>query len=650
MPDLHLWSPLLFFAGLLLMTFMLLGQHSKYSRAFSSLLCIALYVRYLYWRILFTTPLHQNLAQHIWSRCFLTMEICAVTSNMLLLFFMSRHIDRSSVADTRQNSPLSHAPVDVFIATYNEDCSILERTIVGAKAIQHSDLRVWVLDDGARPEMRRLAANLGVLYTSRVKGKHAKAGNVNNGLKHALSTGRRPEFILLLDADFVPYRNLLRRTLGLFEESNVGLVQTPQHFFNPDPVQSNLLCTTVWPDEQRFFFNVLMPCKDAWGVAFCCGTSAVIRVAALEACGGMAIETVTEDMLTSLKMQEHGYRTIYLNERLSMGLAPENLQQFVSQRARWCLGTMQQIFTRWSFAGRARIGLISRLAFLDSVMYWVSSAAFKLMLLSAPILFWFTGTAVLRANVPDLLYWMAPALAANLIFMGLVTGNHLLPIMTDVNQLITMFAVSGTVVLSLVRPFGHNFKVTMKGLSTTRVTVHWSILWRFAALALLTILGMLLRVFSFSPYHGRPGYSLNVFWSLLNTAILVLACAACIELPKRRADERFTTNEEAIVVLEDGTELPCRLQDISLGGACLVRDSGWPDIGKPACLVLDYGRLIAPFEMVRRAGRKLALKFHAAPWIRHALVLKLFTGAYHRDVESIRPAQVFYTLMKAVLS
>jgi cellulose synthase (UDP-forming) len=77
-----------------------------------------------------------------------------------------------------------------------------------------------------------------------VKGsKHAKAGNVNNGLALALRTARRPEFILLLDAAFVPRTSILKRTFGLFEEKDVGIVQTAQHFFNADPVQTNLLCS-----------------------------------------------------------------------------------------------------------------------------------------------------------------------------------------------------------------------------------------------------------------------------------------------------------------------------------------------------------------------------------------------------------------------
>src|SRR6202007_1969512 len=180
------------------------------------------------------------------------------------------------------------------------------------------------------------------------------------GLRQILTIGRTPQFVLLLDADFIPSRQILRRTLGLFEAADVGIVQTPQHFFNHDPVQVNLACNNVWPDEQRFFFNVLLPSKDAWGAAFCCGTSAVFRVAALEAVGGLATETVTEDMLTSFKMREYGWRTIFLNERLSLGLAPEGLSEYVTQRGRWCLGAIQQLRTRWSCFGRNRLRLITR--------------------------------------------------------------------------------------------------------------------------------------------------------------------------------------------------------------------------------------------------------------------------------------------------
>ena len=664
MPDLTTLAPTALVVGTMLLLFLAFPRRSPFPRAAAAILCIGLTLRYMVWRVLHTAPTHQNLAQHLYARVFLICELATLTSSILVYFFMSRTISRTPAADAHRHSPLHSSPTDVFVASYNESRDILERTLVGALALTHPDLRVWLLDDGARPWAAELATSLGCLYVSRVRGKHAKAGNINNAMQQALTSGRPPHFFLLLDADFIPHRTLLSRVLGLFDDPTVGIVQTPQHFFNPDPVQSNLLCTAVWPDEQRFFFNCLLPSKDAWGAAFCCGTSAVFRVEAFVRAGGMATETVTEDMLTTFKFEEFGFRTIFLNERLSLGLAPESLVDFIGQRARWCLGAIQQIFTRWSFFGPSRMSLINRLAFFDTVLYWVSGAAFKLMLLSAPMLYWFTGTAALHATGAALLVYAAPMVLANLLFMYFLAGNRVLPIMTDVTQLLTAFVIVRTVVTGLIRPFGRPFKVTAKGLSTTGITIQWTILWKFAALSGLTLLGVILHIAHFSPAHGAQGYAANIFWSLVNAMVLALAAAACIELPHRRRDERFPTAEPAHIRLTSfsdsaPTTIPCTLRDISLGGAALTRlstetstPSPWQDLSGPAHLILPANRhheeLALPFTVVARREGTLTLQFHPDPWIRHALIRKLFTGAYHHDVEQIPTVKVFTSLAQAL--
>ena len=648
MDQLACWAPLLVTCSFLFLLFVSLGRTSPVARALGAAVCIFVALRYMYWRILFSSPLDQNLIQTIWARLFLAFECGTIVSVMLVQFFLSRSSNRSAIADARAMSPLRNAPTDVFIATYNEEIDILERTIVGAMAIDHPDLRVWVLDDGARAWVADLARELGAHYVSRVKGKHAKAGNVNNGLKEALKVGRRPEFILMLDADFVPSRRILQRTLCLFEEEDVGMVQTPQHFFNPDPVQSNLLCSKVWPDEQRFFFNVLMPGKDAWGAAFCCGTSCVSRVAALEACGGIATETVTEDMLTTFKLEQHGYRTIFLNEQLSLGLAPEGLREFTTQRARWCLGAMQQIFTPWSFFTVKRLSFINRLAFFDTVLYWCTGSSFKLLAMLAPILFWFTGTCVIRATGDDVIYWLVPFIAANLIFMYFVTDNRLLPIMTDINQLLTAFTICRTVSSAMVKPFGRPFQVTAKGISTDRVIVQWDLFLRLAGIAALTFAGVLIHLPAFSPRRSVDGYGVTVFWSLINITVLSLAALACVELPKRRRDDRFETNESAVIRLDGELDLGCNLQDLSLGGALVKRESGWRNLVGPAALVLDGGNLVLPVTVVRRDGTTAALNFLPDPALRRALIVKLYTGGYNREVERIKMLHVFSVLAKTL--
>src|SRR5262249_23572424 len=152
---------------------------------------------------------------------------------------------------------------------------MLEQTIVGAMAMSYPNFRVWVCDDGRRSWLKELCARHACGYITRNDNFHAKAGNINNALAYLARLPDPPEFISILDADFVPTSSFLTRAVALFRDESVGIVQTPQRFTNPDPIQGNLSVTRVWPDEQRYFFDVVMASKDSWGAAFCCGTSSV---------------------------------------------------------------------------------------------------------------------------------------------------------------------------------------------------------------------------------------------------------------------------------------------------------------------------------------------------------------------------------------
>ena len=190
--DLDTWTPVALLAGLIATVSLTVGSGSMLGRLSLCAICVATNIRYVLWRSIYTIPEPDTLVATLWVDAFFAMELCSQLGALLISLFMSRTLNRSKEAESHQLSFLSSAPVDVFIATYNESREILERTIIGAKAIQHPDLRVWLLDDGARPEIKQLAAELESEYAFRVKGKHAKAGNVNNGLRLALATDRPP--------------------------------------------------------------------------------------------------------------------------------------------------------------------------------------------------------------------------------------------------------------------------------------------------------------------------------------------------------------------------------------------------------------------------------------------------------------------------
>ena len=163
--------------------------------------------------------------------------------------------------------------VDVFITTYNEPIDLVMETALAARAIRYPHT-TWVLDDGARPELRRLAEEHGLGYVSRGPEwdgmpRHAKAGNLNNALQET-----QGEFLLILDADQIPDPLILDRTLGYFSHRRVALVQTPQWFFNvpeSDPLGS----------QAPLFYGPIQQGKDGWNAAFFCGSNAILRREAL---------------------------------------------------------------------------------------------------------------------------------------------------------------------------------------------------------------------------------------------------------------------------------------------------------------------------------------------------------------------------------
>jgi cellulose synthase (UDP-forming) len=159
--DITTWAALLVTARFLLVVLEIWGVRSPIVRMIAAATCALVTLRYVYWRTLFTLPVHQNLPQTLWAFAFLGIELCTLLSSLLVYLFMSRTISRSAEATAHRNSELNQAPTDILIATYNESYDILERTIVGALAVEHPDLRVWLLDDGDRAWVRELAEELG---------------------------------------------------------------------------------------------------------------------------------------------------------------------------------------------------------------------------------------------------------------------------------------------------------------------------------------------------------------------------------------------------------------------------------------------------------------------------------------------------------
>jgi len=626
-------TPGLIAAALLLLIIPWIGPNSRW-RPLPIVVVLLLTVRYLYWRVTETIPSWDNPVDFVAGWLFFLIELGAVSGSILSYITLTRTKDRSAEADantswlfSKERLPL----VDVFICTYNEEREILERTMLGACAMSYPNYRVWVLDDGRRTWLRDLAAEIGCNYLTRPDNAHAKAGNINHAIGHVLALDTPPDFISVLDADFVPTPALLSRALTLFHADDVGIVQTPQHFINPDPIQANLQASDAWPDEQRYFFDVLMPAKDAWGTAFCCGTSSVIRVAALKKAGGFPTESVTEDYLLTLRLKRNGYRTVYLNERLSLGLAPEGLNEYITQRSRWCLGFIQIIRgADGPFNPHNGLQFIDRVSLVESMLYWAAAYMFRVAGLTIPILFLLFGVQAVSVDTVSGIEHFLPYYLSAVIVMAWLSGQRVLPVLTDLSQLLAAREILTAVAIGLFRPKGQKFKVTAKGGDRSKTVIQWRMMGFFAVFLGLTVLGVLLAFNGNSKLADSSVVAL--YWSWYNIIILVATIATCIEKPRVRRSERLRGSRQ--VVLSAGTQSHAFVtSDISLGGMKLQGYSRWP---AGTDVTVTIGDRSLPGRIVRRSERDLAVSLDESLAARSAMIREVYSGGFESRLGAVK--------------
>ncbi|MEX0428507.1 SGNH hydrolase domain-containing protein [Nocardioides sp. DS6] len=258
--------------------------------------------------------------------------------------------------------------VDVFLPTAGEGIDVLANTYRHVAALDWSGrLTVHVLDDGARDEVRQLAAAHGFVYHSRPdRGHFKKAGNLRYGFEHSDA-----DLILVLDADFVPRTDMLRELVPYFDDPRIGIVQSPQYFDTRSPALGWLQrCAGA---TQELFYRFVQPSRDRSGAAICVGTCAVYRRAALQEVGGFAQIGHSEDVHTGVRLMRGGYGLRYLPVLVAKGLCPDTVGAFVNQQYRWCTGSMSLLADQ-SFHRERAITKRQKLCFWAGFLYYISTA------------------------------------------------------------------------------------------------------------------------------------------------------------------------------------------------------------------------------------------------------------------------------------
>lgn len=240
--------------------------------------------------------------------------------------------------------PLSRFPrVTVQLPLYNERY-VVERLLQAVAALDYprDRLQVQVLDDSADDTTdlaQRLVAHyaaegLDIELVHRSDRTAFKAGSLDLGLRTA--TG---EYVAVFDADFVPPKDWLLRTLPYLEaQPDLGYVQTRWGHLN-DGFSFLTMAQALVLDIQ---FAIEHPARCAAGCFVNAnGTAGVWRRSCIDSSGGWNGDTLTEDLDLSFRTQIAGWRVLYVRDVSAGGELPVAMSAFRAQQFRWVKGAAQ---------------------------------------------------------------------------------------------------------------------------------------------------------------------------------------------------------------------------------------------------------------------------------------------------------------------
>ncbi|SAL00705.1 cellulose synthase [Caballeronia arationis] len=505
--------------------------------------------------------------------------------------------------------PAAWPTVDVYIPTYNEPLSVVRPTVFAAQGIDWpaDKLRIYLLDDGRRPEFRAFAAQAGIEYLTREDNSHAKAGNINRAMERT-----QGEYIAIFDCDHVPARSFLQTTMGTFlREPKCAMVQTPHHFFSPDPFERNLSTFHRVPNEGYLFYGLVQAGNDLWNASFFCGSCAIIKRSALEEVGGVAVETVTEDAHTALKLHRRGYTTAYLPTVQAAGLATESLAGHIRQRARWARGMAQIFRIDNPFLGRG-LSVFQRLCYGNAMLHFFYGIP-RLVFLTMPMAYLFFNMHFIHAPALAIVAYVLPYIALANVANSRLQGGFRHSFWAEVYESVLAWYVALPTTIAVLSPKHGKFNVTDKGGRIDEGYFDWAVSRPYIVLIALNALALAVGLYSLTsddPYEA-PTVLMNMLWTVYNLVMLGAAVCVALEAKQTRATQRIEMRLPATLVLDDGRSIACSTRDCSLGGFGLTLPEGLAiasDQSLSVCVRRAEQEFGFPVRAVWQSGTQLGVK------------------------------------------
>ena len=271
---------------------------------------------------------------------FILIALCTLGLNRYYLFYIQNKYKN------KKNKPLnkfSKLPkVTIQLPIYNE-MYVAKRLIESVCQLEYPPdlLEIQVLDDSTdntcliaiKSVNSQKSKGINIEYFHRDNRDGFKAGALENGLKY--SNG---ELVAIFDADFIPPKDFLKKTVDYFTDEKVGIVQTRWGHINRDyssltKAQSILL-------DGHFVVEQFARFSGGYFLNFN-GTAGILRKKCIENSGGWQHDTLTEDLDLSYRAQMLGWKAVYLNDVVVDAELPVDINSFKSQQHRWAKGGIQ---------------------------------------------------------------------------------------------------------------------------------------------------------------------------------------------------------------------------------------------------------------------------------------------------------------------
>jgi len=311
---------------------------------------------------------------------FVSLFILFVFSShgFFMIYYYNKYKNVKPVAD-KNFKPDAH--VTIQLPLYNE-LYVVERLIDSVCDIDYpkEKMEIQVLDDStdetinvvARKVAEKKALGFTINHVRRANREGFKAGALKEGMKLA-----HGEFIAIFDADFIPAKDFLKKTLSHFTDDKIGMVQTRWEHLNGD--YSILTKAQALALDGHFVIEQNVRNKAGFFINFN-GTGGVWRRSCIEDAGNWHADTLTEDLDLSYRAQLKGWRFVFLRDEISPAELPSEINALKAQQFRWTKGAIETAKKILPMVLKSKLPLKVK---IQATFHLTNNLAFPFILLAA---------------------------------------------------------------------------------------------------------------------------------------------------------------------------------------------------------------------------------------------------------------------------